>query len=136
MGLVIDTSAFVAVERQAANGALESSTFGDESLALPAIVLAELLAGVDLADTPARGAERRSKIDALLRRVPLVPFDSGAAEIWTELFVTLHRGGPLIPANDLTVAATALDLGFGVLVGADGEEHFRRVPDLRVQAIA
>jgi predicted nucleic acid-binding protein len=38
----------------------------------------------------------------------------------------------LIPANDLVVAATALELEYGVLVGPTDEAHFRRVPSLRV----
>jgi hypothetical protein len=36
------------------------------------------------------------------------------------------------PANDLVVAATALELGYGVLVGPAGAAHFQRVPKLRV----
>jgi predicted nucleic acid-binding protein len=38
----------------------------------------------------------------------------------------------LIPANDLAVAATALHLEYGVLVGPEDEAHFRRVDGLRV----
>jgi predicted nucleic acid-binding protein len=41
----------------------------------------------------------------------------------------------MVPANDLTVAATALSLGFGVLVAPAAEEHFRRIPGLRVEAL-
>jgi len=48
------------------------------------------------------------------------------------LYARLSRRGRLIPSNDLAVAATALDLGFGVLVGPTGEAHFRAVPGLRV----
>jgi predicted nucleic acid-binding protein len=47
----------------------------------------------------------------------------------------LSRAGRLIPSNDLAVAATALDLGFGVLVGPTDEAHFRAVPGLRVVAL-
>lgn len=133
MGLVIDTSALVAAERTESGAEAVPETFAEEPLAIPAIVYAELLAGVELADTPARAAERRAKIDALLRRVPLVPFGAGAAERWGDLFAGLHRAGALIPANDLAVAATAVDLGFGVLVGPGGEEHFGRIPELRVE---
>jgi predicted nucleic acid-binding protein len=47
---------------------------------LPAIVYAELLVGVRLADTPTRAASRRAKIGALLTRVPIVPFGPEIAE--------------------------------------------------------
>ena len=40
-----------------------------------------------------------------------------------------------MPANDLAVAATALHVGFGVLVGVRDEAHFRRVPGLQVQPL-
>jgi predicted nucleic acid-binding protein len=41
----------------------------------------------------------------------------------------------MVPANDLAVAATALSLGFGVLVGPAGEERFRMIPGLRVETL-
>ena len=135
MGLVIDTSAFVALERERVAWDDQLAKIGNEAVALPTIVYAELLAGVALADTPERAAGRRAKIDALAVRVPLAPFGTSTAERWAEVFAVLHRSGSLIPANDLAVAATALDLGFGVLVGPQDEAHFRRVPDLRIERI-
>jgi tRNA(fMet)-specific endonuclease VapC len=135
MGLVIDTSAIVAMER-GPHGLDEAlSGVGEEAVALPAIVYAELLAGVRLADTPARAAERRAKIDALAKRVPVVPFGPAAAERWAEIFALLQRAGTPIPANDLVVASTALELDFGVLVGPRDEAHFRRIAGLRIERI-
>lgn len=135
MGLVIDTSALVTAERR--EGALVEAFagVGEEVVALPAIVYAELLAGVRLADTAARAAARRAKIDALTHRVPVVPFGPAVAERWAEIFAALQRAGTPIPSNDLAVAATALELGFGVLVGPGDEAHFRRVAGLRVERI-
>lgn len=135
MGLVIDTSAVVAAER----GAVAWEALGPEALAepavLPAIVVAELLAGVQLADSPARAASRQARIDALADRLRVVPFDREAAGRWARLYAELYRRGRLVPANDLAVAATAVALGFGVLVGPGGETHFRRIADLRVVMI-
>jgi predicted nucleic acid-binding protein len=48
----------------------------------------------------------------------------------------MSRDGRLIPANDLAVAATAIELGFGVLVGPHDEAHFRQVPGLRVVVLS
>lgn len=135
MGLVIDTSAFVAIERQGLRWEDGLPIFADEAVAVPAIVYAELLAGVELADTPERAVARRTKIDALAARVPVVPFGTSTAGRWAKVFALLHRSGSLIPANDLAVAATALELGFGVLVGPEDEAHFRRVPDLRIERL-
>lgn len=135
MGLVVDTSALVAIERGQVELDEMLSGAGDEAVALPAIVYAELLAGVQFADTSARSAARRAKVEALARRVPVVAFGPAAAERWAEIFAVLHRTGQAIPANDLVVASTALELGFGVLVGPRDEGHFRRVPGLRVVRI-
>jgi predicted nucleic acid-binding protein len=136
VGLVIDTSALVALERASDSWEAALSAIGDEPAALPAIVCAELLVGVHLARGAARAASRRAKIHALLARIPVVDFGVSIAERWAELFTTLSRRGRLIPANDLAVAATALHLGFGVVVGPQDEAHFRSVPGLRVERLA
>ena len=132
MGLVIDTSALVAVER--GGGDLQLSG-AEETVALPAIVLAELLVGVRMADTAKRAATRQRKVEALLNRVAVVPFDRFVAERWADLFAYLRSNGTVIPSNDLCVAATALHLDFGVLVGPRDEGHFRCVPELRVEVL-
>lgn len=107
----------------------------DESVVLPAIVYAELLVGAGLARSISKGTARHAKITALVERVALVEFGKEIAERWADLFAQLSRRGELIPANDLAVAATALHLGFGVLVGGNDEQHFRRVQELRVLAL-
>ena len=56
MGLVIDTSALVALERASRPWDAALSSLGDEPAALPAIVCAELLVGVRLARSAARAA--------------------------------------------------------------------------------
>ncbi|MDR7551170.1 MAG: PIN domain-containing protein [Armatimonadota bacterium] len=134
-GLVIDTSAVVAAERTTTRWDAVLAAGGDEPVALPAIVLAELLVGILLADTSERAATRRRKVDALVASAPVVEFGSAVAERWAELFAILSRTGRLIPGNDLAVAATALHLGFGVLVGPQDESHFRAVPGLRVVSL-
>lgn len=133
---MIDTSALVALER--AGTALEGlvERLGDEPVVLPAITYAEVLAGVLLADSPERAAGRRAKVDSLTDRIPVVDLGEAVAERWAEVFATLHRAGRPIPSNDLAVAATALHLGFGVLVGPDGEDHFNRVEGLRVEVLS
>lgn len=144
MGLVVDTSALVAVERRYASNAFRTETAWsalrgssvDERVVLPAIVYAELLVGVHLADNPDRAAARRARIEALTMRAPIIDFSAAIAEEWARLFARLRRAGHLVPANDLAVAATALHLGFAVLVGPSDERHFRRVEGLRIEVLA
>ena len=131
MGLVIDTSALVAVERGGTAWEQALAAIGDEPAVVPAIVYAELLVGVHLADTQLRADNRRRRIDALVTRCPVVDFDRAIAARWAELFARLSTDGTMIPANDLAVAATALHLDFGVLVGPKDEVHYRRIAALR-----
>ncbi len=135
MGVVLDTSALVALERAGASlsGALD--TLAEEEVAIPAVVVAELLAGVRLADDRRRAARRQAKIDALLALAPVVDFGAEIAESWADHFAALERRGSRIPANDLAVAATATYLGFAILVGPDDEERFRRVEGLEVKVL-
>jgi tRNA(fMet)-specific endonuclease VapC len=135
VGLVIDTSALVALERMGAGWEEPLARIATEPVAIPAIVYAELLVGVALAGSGKRAAMRRAKIDALVRAAGIVDFDQDIAAQWAELFAELSRQGRLIPSNDLAVAAMARQLGFGVLIGPADESHFRQVPGLRIQLL-
>ncbi|MBI4421297.1 MAG: PIN domain-containing protein [Gemmatimonadetes bacterium] len=136
LGLVIDTSALVALERARGSWDAAVTSIADEPVALPVMVYAELLVGVELADTPARAASRRAKVGALAAAAGVVDFGPAIAERWAMLFAELARRGALVPSNDLGVAATALHLGFGVLVGPSDEQHFRVIPGLRVEVLS
>ena len=67
---------------------------------------------------------------------PIVEFGKMFAERWAEIVGALRVNGESIPSNDAQVAATALGLGFGVLVGPEDEAHFRRVPGLGVYVLS
>jgi predicted nucleic acid-binding protein len=135
VGLVVDTSALVDLERGSEAWEELLEEIGGEVVVLPAVVYGELLVGVHLASGAVRAASRRAKIAAIVARVPIVDFGREIAERWADLFAHLSRRGRLIPANDLAVAATALHLGYEVLVGARDEVHFRQVPKLRVRRL-
>ena len=132
MAVVIDTSALVALERGGAWDQLEQL---DEPALLPAIVVAELLVGAQMADTLARTQQRRRRIDALCAVVPVVDFTRETAVHWADVFAQLSTRGTMIPSNDLAVAATARQLDAGVLVGPGDEQHFRRVEGLVVHVL-
>ena len=142
MGVVIDTSALVAAERlappDATSGDAWTSLFGsigDQLAALPAIVYAELLVGVELANSARRADARRARIDVLTAHAAIIEFDADIAEIWARLFATMNRAGRALPANDLAVAATAIHLGYAVLVGPSDGEHFRAIEGLTVETL-
>lgn len=131
MGVVIDTSALIALERADGLDALPEDLV-DQMAVMPAIVYAELHVGAHLAGDDRRGDQRRTRIAALASRVPVVEFDRAIAERWAALFADLTRAGTMIPANDLQVAATARHLDFDVLLGPRGDAHFSKIPSLGV----
>ncbi len=135
MGLIIDTSALVALERSAGTDhplALDA----EEQYALPAIVWAEALVGVRMAPDASRAARRLARLEAIRKVTGIEDFSPLTAEHYADIFSELSKSGMLIPQNDIAVAATARALGFGVLVGTADEAHFRRVPDLVVRVLA
>jgi predicted nucleic acid-binding protein len=134
MGLILDTSAIVAWER-ALDADRAVSLDGDEELVLPAVVWAEALAGVRLADSAARAARRMARLEALRRLMGVEPFTAETAEHHADIFAELSQSGMMIPQNDIAVAATARCLGFGVLVGPKDEAHFRRIAGLEVRVL-
>lgn len=135
MGVLIDTSAFIEVER-AGGDPVDLVPVGADRTVLPAIVYAELQVGVRLARSASAAARRRAKVEILAMRVPIVGFDRAIAERWADLFADLRHAGVSIPSNDLAVAATALHLGFGVLLASKGEKHFEAVPGLTITRLA
>lgn len=134
MGLVLDTSALIALEKsgwQLGANAIDEN----DPLILPAIVWAEALVGIRLADTPERATQRRIRLEAIRSITGIEPFSMEIAEHYADIFAELHRKGNLIPQNDMAVAATARCHGCAVLVGPRDEAHFRRVDALRCQVI-
>ena len=110
MGLILDTSAIVAWER-AQDGDQVISMDGNEELVMPAVVWAEALAGVRLADSAARAVRRMARLEALRRLMGVEPFTAETAEHHADIFAELTQSGMMIPQNDIAVAATARCLG-------------------------
>ena len=102
---------------------------------MSAVVWAEALAGVRLADTAARATRRLARLEALRRVMGVEPFTAETAEHHADIFAELTHAAAMIPQNDIAVAATARCLGCGVLVGPRDEEHFRRIAGLEVKVL-
>ena len=106
-----------------------------EELVIPAIVWAEALAGVRLADSAMRAARRSVFLEKVRRMAGIEPYTAETAEHHADIFAELSARGAMIPQNDIAVAATARSLGFGVLVGPKDEAHFRRIEGLEVRVL-
>lgn len=134
MGLILDTSAIIAWER-AEHAGRQIALPDDEQLIIPAIVWAEALAGVRLADNALRAARRLARLEAIRRLTDIEPFTHRTAEHHADIFAELIQHGTMIPQNDITVAATARYLQCPVLVGPNDEAHFRRVSNIEVRLL-
>jgi tRNA(fMet)-specific endonuclease VapC len=132
VGIVLDTSALVVLERSATSLERALSEHLDEPMAIPMVVWAELLVGVRMAGSPDTAARRRARLEQLRLHVPLLPFDAAIAEHYADIFAECIRNGRMIPQNDMAVAATARKLGYSVVVGDRDEAHFRGIRHLQV----
>ncbi|HEU0113480.1 MAG TPA: PIN domain-containing protein [Thermomicrobiales bacterium] len=130
MAQLIDTSVFIQLERRGLSVEMAIGSAIDESYALAAITAAELLYGVERANTPERLARRTTFVEAMLSAVPVIPFDLPVAREHARLWARLDAAGRRIGPYDLLVAATALAIGYDVLTFNVGE--FERVPGLTV----
>lgn len=130
--LILDTGVLVA----AARGRLAVSALHDgDDVAVPAVVIAEYLAGVLLDDDPARRAVQRAFLDDVLTVVPVCDYDHTVAEHHAQLLAHTHRTGRKRGAHDLLIAATALATDRALLT-TDGRARFHELPGVTARTIA
>ena len=91
------------------------------------IVACELRYGAAKRASPAL----TQRVEALLERLPILPFDSEADRHYGEIRAVLERQGQIIGGNDLLIAAHCRALDLTLVTGNMSE--FLRVPGLRVE---
>ncbi len=130
MARLIDTSVIIQLERRGGYlDDLNKVTLG-EPFALASITASELLVGVSRASAPTRMADRSRFVEALLRQVPIIPFDLASARMHAKLTADLASMGQPIATHDLMIAATAVVYGYDVVT--HNRRHFSRIPGLNV----
>ena len=102
--VILDTGVLVAGVR----GRLDAAPFAEEDdVAVPAVVLAEYLTGVELDPDPARRAAQRAFLDDLLAVAPVADYTTEVAGHHAALLAHDSRAGRPRGAHDLIIAATA-----------------------------
>jgi len=99
-----------------------------EDLSLSAISYAELING---ARKSARVEANIAKLMALAETLRVLPFDIDAATVYGTVRSRLERQGQVIGANDLLIAAHALQQG--LILVTNNVREFRRVQGLRIE---
>ena len=132
MAILIDSSVAIAAERQRDKEQSIRERFGDQTVAMAALSVSELLHGVHRADTATRRQRRLQYIEGLLGFVSVLAFDLETARVHSRIWADLAARGQTIGPHDLIIAATALthDLPIATL----NPEHFERVEGLEVRS--
>ena len=102
--LLLDTTVLIDAERDQEQ--LDRIIGDDDSVAIAAITVAELLVGVHLA-TQRHRAHRQAFADAVVDAIPVLPYGTDVAAAHAELLAETHRAGRPRGAHDLIIAATA-----------------------------
>jgi len=131
MGVILDTSVLIAAER----GIFEVDAFVEnrdqETFGLSVIRVAELLHGVHRADSRARRIRRNAFVQKVIDLFPVLPFDTGAARVYAQIWADLQKRGKMIGAHDLMIGSTAISLGFTLVTF--NTRDFEKIPGLKVE---
>lgn len=131
MGVVVDSSIFIAAERGRLDLRQALDERGSDPVAIAAVTASELLHGIHRATDPTVQKRREAFVERLLADLPVVPFDLVVARVHARLAAELAKTGSAIGAHDLQIAATAIALGYEV--ATRDERSFPRIPGLSVQ---
>ena len=134
MGLILDSSVVIAGERRGhtVRQILEQfkTGYGKLDVGLSVVTIVELTHGVQRAGTEERRQRRQAFVDELIRDVPVHPVTIETARIAGRIEGDLAAQGVTTAFEDLLIAATALQLGFGVVTA--NVRHFEQIPGLKV----
>src|SRR5260370_38435586 len=120
MGLILDSSVVIAAERRGdtVERLIERvvSVAGDQDAALSAVGLTELIHGVYRAQTPQMRVRRESFLQELLADLTVYPYTKETAMLAGKIDGEQQSQAVVIPFEDLPIGATALSLGFSMLI--------------------
>ena len=121
--LILDTGVLVAAVRG------RVTVPDDADIAIPAVVIAEYLAGVHLDPDAGRQAAQMAFLNDILAVIPVHDYDRTVAEHHAQLLAYTARGGRRRGPHDLIIAATARASGRTILT-TDTRARFDELPDV------
>lgn len=131
MGILIDSSVFIAAERGRLSLTDHLPGQEQETVAISALTASELLHGVHRAADSQRRAQRERFVEGILARFPVVEFGLEVARVHARLWADLLARGEAVGAHDLIIGATAIAMEFQL--ATVNARDFQRIPGLRVQ---
>lgn len=137
MGLVLDSTVFIAAERRGLNVrqtlAELAARFSGEPFAVSVITLMELAHGAARADSPLRATLRHQFVRELLVASPIQELTAPIAVRAGQIDGECTARGLRLPVSDLLIGVTALELGYKIAT-ANGR-HFQAIPGLSVEPL-
>jgi tRNA(fMet)-specific endonuclease VapC len=121
--LILDTNALIAYER----GEFDAASLDDDDLAIAAVTVAEFRTGIELADTPARAADRARVLAVITDTVTVLDYTARTAAEHARLIAHVRRTGTPRGAHDLIVAAHAVEHA-RIVVSLDANAKFGDLP--------
>ena len=109
--LILDGRTLVAYGRRA----FDVAALDEDDLAVAAVTVAEFRAGIELADSATRSADRARVLDAILSAVTVLDYTEDTAAQHARLLAHVRRAGAPRGAHDLVVASHAAQTGRSVL---------------------
>lgn len=131
MGYLIDTSIFIAWERDEIDLAATLTAAGDEPVFLSVVSASELLHGVHRADSARRRSRRQKFVESVLAAIPAIAVSLAVARVHAAVWADLASEGALIGAHDLWIASTAL--AHDHTIATRNAREFSRVDALRIE---
>jgi tRNA(fMet)-specific endonuclease VapC len=131
MGVIFDSSEIISLERNRAQVQVLVSGREDEPFGISVVTVAELLHGVERADTEVRRLKRQSFVEKVLESFAIFPFDTTVARIYARIWASLAKKGLTIGAHDLIIAATAISLDYSVITA--NRRHFEKIEGLKLE---
>ena len=125
--LILDTNVLIAYER----GTIDRSSLDDDELAVASVSVAEYRAGIELADTASRAADRAQALAAIVSAIDVLDYTQATAAHHGRLLAHVRRSGTPRSAHDLIIAAQAAETG-RMILSRDAKARFGELPGVSV----
>lgn len=130
--LILDTCVLVAVARGTL--ALSNAVDDADNVALPAVVVAEYMSGIDSQPSPGRAASAREFLTKLREITPIISYDAEVAEQHATLLTFVREHGEPRGPLALIIAATA-KASDRTVVSTDKQARFDELPGVTARII-
>jgi len=123
--LSLDTGVLIGLERKILNPSILSR---DDDICLSLVVLAEYMAGLELAQPQYRPRMQRF-LDGFLKVATVLPYDEEILDVHVKLLAWTYQHGCPRGQHDLIIAATSIATD-RVLLAQDKRARFEELPGL------